>query len=399
MHDASYNFAAACCKIFYKEGLSKMRTIPVEVVNIGFHSTKAIENAIYFLNKHQKSFEFILLKQEGFETYEAKEGICFKSKEIYDLMDKVFMDMKGFHNLVIGVVEKRLDGTEWGNLFGSMQTNKNNRITGKAIASSYGLENILQSIPIEIYYIFKFLSFSIRFIVGKGMIHDNERGCLFHRMVNRTDILESIRSGYISLNSQKQMNEYMELDQIIAFKTILSIISDIARSNDPQKNFQDFLTKNIGTNQNSERNKVFISYSHADKKWIERLKLHLKPFETKGIIDLWDDTKIKPGMLWREEIKKALDSTKVAVLLVSADFLASDFIIENELPPLLSAAEKEGVAIIPVILRPSTFSTSELGKFLSINPPSKALSGMSEHDQEEVFVKIATTIKEALDRS
>ena len=373
-----------------------MRTIPVEVVNIGFHNTKAIENAIYFLNKHQKSFEFILLKEKRFETYEAKQGICFKTKEIYELMDKVFMEMKGFHNLVIGVVEKRLDGKKLGNLFASMQTNKNNRITGKAIASSYGLEYILQSIPIEIYYIFKFLSFSIRFIVGKGMIHDNERGCLFHRMVNKTDILESIRSGYISLNSHNQMNKYMELDQILAFKSILIIISDIARSNDPQKNFQDFLTKNIGTNQNSGRNKVFISYSHKDKDWLERVKIHLTAY---GIKDFWDDTKIKAGMLWREEIKKALDSTKVAVLLISANFLASDFITGNELPPLLSAAKKEGAVIIPVILKPCPFPDSEVGKFQSINPPSKALSGMSEYEQDEVLVKVAKSIKEELEKS
>jgi hypothetical protein len=372
-----------------------MKTIPVEVVNIGFHNTNAVEKAIYFLNKHQKTFEFILLKEKRFETYEAKQSSCFKTAEIYDLMDNVFMDMKGFHNLVIGVVEKRLDGKKLGNLFGAMETNENDRITGKAIVSSYGLEYILQSIPIEIYYIFKFLSFSIRFIVAKGMIHDNERGCLFHRMVNKTDILESIRSGYISLNSHNQMNKYMELDQILAFKSILIIISDIARSNDPQKNFQDFLTKNIGTNQNSGRNKVFISYSHEDKDWLERFKIHLIAY---GIKDFWDDTKIKPGMMWREEIKKALDTTKVAVLLVSANFLASDFIIENELPPLLSAAKKEGAVIISIILKPCAFSVSELEKFQSINPPSKALSGMSEHEQDEVLVNAAKSIKEALEK-
>jgi hypothetical protein len=148
-----------------------------------------------------------------------------------------------------------------------------------------------------------------------------------------------------------------------------------------------------------KKNKVFISYSHEDKDWLERLKIHIKPFEKKGIIDLWDDTKIKPGMLWREEIKKALDTTKVAVLLVSANFLASDFIIDNELPPLLQAAEEEGTIILPVIIRPCAFSETELVQFQSVNPPSKALSGMSEHDQEQVFVKIAKRIREVLENS
>lgn len=51
------------------------------------------------------------------------------------------------------------------------------------------------------------------------------------------------------------------------------------------------------------RRKVFISYSHADAKWLERLRVHLKPLEREGIIELWVDTKIQAGMRWKEEIQ------------------------------------------------------------------------------------------------
>ncbi len=141
------------------------------------------------------------------------------------------------------------------------------------------------------------------------------------------------------------------------------------------------------------RTKVFISYSHQDAKWLERLQVHLKPLEREGVIDRWDDTRIKAGEKWRDEIENTLTEAKVAVLLVSADFLASDFIADNELPPLLAAAEADGAVIIPVILSPSLFEQTDLAQFQAANSPHRPLIGMDREDQEQVFVKAAKTIQ------
>lgn len=141
------------------------------------------------------------------------------------------------------------------------------------------------------------------------------------------------------------------------------------------------------------RSKVFVSYSHSDSEWLKRLQIHIRDLERRGLVDLCDDTKIRPGDDWRKEISDALGSAAVAVLLISADFIASDFVAENELPPLLAAAENEGVVILPLILSPSLFETIEdLSRFQSINPPSKPLIGLSKAEQEEYLVKLSKAI-------
>ncbi|MEI7556051.1 toll/interleukin-1 receptor domain-containing protein [Candidatus Chlorohelix sp.] len=145
------------------------------------------------------------------------------------------------------------------------------------------------------------------------------------------------------------------------------------------------------------RSKVFISYSPRDSRWLERLKTHLMPQVREGKLEVWDDTKIKPGMRWREEIQKALDEAKVIVMLISADFLASDFYNE-ETPRLLAAAEKEGAVILPLIIGYSRFTDTPLYQFQAINSPEKPLSGLRSSEQDEVLVNAARAIDQALKR-
>lgn len=146
------------------------------------------------------------------------------------------------------------------------------------------------------------------------------------------------------------------------------------------------------------RTKIFVSYSHAEAEWLKRLQVHLKPLERAGIIAWWDDTQILPGMVWRDEIEKALATAHIGVLLVSADFVASDFIANHELPDLLAAAQDRGLTILSLIVGPSRFKRMpELSRFQAVNDPDRPLIGLSEAEQETILDALANRIEDLAD--
>jgi len=150
-----------------------------------------------------------------------------------------------------------------------------------------------------------------------------------------------------------------------------------------------------------KRDKVFVSYCHKDKDMLDRVKTHLKVLGNENIpVNLWDDTQIKAGMKWSDEIQKALAKAKVAVLLISTDFLASDFVRNNELPHLLEAAKNDGATILPLILKPSRFSQDKiLSVFQAVNNPEKPLSKLSVAEQDEVLLKLTDSIAELMKKN
>ena len=147
-----------------------------------------------------------------------------------------------------------------------------------------------------------------------------------------------------------------------------------------------------------ERRHVFISYSHADRAWVERLKQMMAPL-LRGSgqeLRLWDDSQIEAGMRWREAIATALAEAKVALLLVSDDFLASEFVMGQELPLLLAAAAAEGVPVLWVSLSPSLVEETEIPSYQAVLPPHRHLEAMAEVEWKEALRTIGLAIRKAL---
>ena len=145
------------------------------------------------------------------------------------------------------------------------------------------------------------------------------------------------------------------------------------------------------------RSTAFVSYSHKDVKWLDRLNVMLTPLTRDGM-NVWSDQKIKPGALWADEIRKALADAKVAILLVSPDFLASKFIDENELPPLLAESERGGLVILWIPIHFSNYKQTKIKNYQAAWEPSQPLASLSKSKLNQALVSISEAIAEAMER-
>lgn len=150
----------------------------------------------------------------------------------------------------------------------------------------------------------------------------------------------------------------------------------------------------VGKTEQIIKDKVFISYSHKDTDYMERLMVHLKPMIRDEDIDIWVDTRIRPGQKWNKEIQKSLECAKIAILIISADFLASDYITEKELPILIKSSYDDGTVILPVFLKPANLNRfNNITQYQGVNSPADPIIDMSESDKEKTFVKLSQEIE------
>ncbi|HSS48832.1 MAG TPA: toll/interleukin-1 receptor domain-containing protein, partial [Thermoanaerobaculia bacterium] len=151
--------------------------------------------------------------------------------------------------------------------------------------------------------------------------------------------------------------------------------------------------------------KVFVSYSQRDQKALEQLQRFLRPLERDGLLASWADTRIETGKDWKKEIDQALAEATVAVLLISQDFLSSEFIVREEIPRLLEYEAAGRMTILPVFLSPSLVEDIEfadprtgadskilLTKFQGYGRPTKPLSDLEWSDRERTYKTLAQSL-------
>ena len=140
---------------------------------------------------------------------------------------------------------------------------------------------------------------------------------------------------------------------------------------------------------------LIISYSHEDRQWLDVLRTHLAPLERQGMLALWDDTQIAAGMQTRQAMTDALEDADFALLLVSANFLASEVIMRYELPQIFQRLAQGRFTLLPLILSPCLYGESPLAGYQPCNP-NDPLSRLTPSKRDEVLVRVAKEIQQVV---
>jgi hypothetical protein len=139
--------------------------------------------------------------------------------------------------------------------------------------------------------------------------------------------------------------------------------------------------------------RVFISYSHRDEAWKDRLVGHLRVLAPQGEIDVWHDRRIGAGEAWQTTIEEAIDRADTAILLISADFLTSEFIRTEEVSRILSLRASRGLRVIPLIVKPCAWTAIEWLRALQARPiDGRPLSAAEAHEVDSALAELALEV-------
>src|SRR5579864_5056681 len=136
---------------------------------------------------------------------------------------------------------------------------------------------------------------------------------------------------------------------------------------------------------------IFFCYAREDEALLNKLKAHLRPLQRQSLIDVWYDRDISAGTEWEQEIKEHLNAAQIILLLVSPDFMNSDYCFGAEMKRALERHEAGEANIIPIILRPVYWENAPFSKLQVLPTGGEPVTRW--RDRDEAFLDIARGIQ------
>ena len=137
---------------------------------------------------------------------------------------------------------------------------------------------------------------------------------------------------------------------------------------------------------------VFCSYSHQDEEWRKKLETHLSVLCRQQLIALWSDRKIEPGTDWKGQIDEHLNTAEIILLLISADFVASNYCYDIEMKRALERYAKHEANVISISVRPVVWTGLPFAQLQALPKDAKPITTWA--NQDEAFVDVTQGIRE-----
>lgn len=153
----------------------------------------------------------------------------------------------------------------------------------------------------------------------------------------------------------------------------------------------------ISTEKKQKGVAVVCCYAHEDEGLMKKLRAHLSPLQHLGLITIWYDRNISPGAIWEEEIKQHLSEARIILLLISPDFMNSQYCYGVEMRQALKRHESGEATVIPVILRPTYWHIEPLERLQALPTDGEPVTSKAWNNQDEAFYNVAKGIRDAVE--
>src|SRR5216683_602270 len=144
--------------------------------------------------------------------------------------------------------------------------------------------------------------------------------------------------------------------------------------------------------------KIFFCYAREDEPLLNKLKTHLRPLQREGLIEIWYDRDISAGTEWETEIKQRLNAAQIVLLLVSPDFMDSDYCYSIEMKKALERRARGEAEVIPIILRHVYWHGEPLGRLQALPKDGKPVTDPDWYNLDRAFYDVATGIRKVVEK-
>ncbi len=146
---------------------------------------------------------------------------------------------------------------------------------------------------------------------------------------------------------------------------------------------------------------IFVSYAHQDEPLLSELNKHLKILQRTAMGMVWFDQRIGKGDEWEKELLLHMKTADIILLLISSDFIASDFCYSNEMTLAMARHQRHEACVIPVILRPTSWHNAPFAKLQALPKSAKSVTEWSNRDAAflDITKGIEGVMKERFDQA